>query len=523
MIPQSLRTRLLLGTTLTMVLVLGLLGFAVDASIRRTLTAEFDNALLSKAQALASFVEQHDQEIRFEFDAQRMPEFAPGPHPAYFEVWLEGKRTDTSPSLPKDQSLSHADLPARQTGFARILLPNGHLGRLVAFPFSAYADDDEAQHPRASRGILYAAVETAELDRTLASLRFTIAALCLAAIAVCGAALLAVVNRARPPPPHRRQKDRSPLRDRPLRPHPRRRPPLRTPPHDRSPQRSPRSPRVRLHPRTRPTADVAHELRTPIAGLRTTLEVCRSRPRDPVVYTAAIDRSLKVIHSMQTVIENLLLLARAESGQLPLNLADTDLPEFIRDAWSTFAPRAAELTVRFNLPDTCVLPIDAPKLRVVLTNLFDNAISYTSPAGTIDIDLLPTPTHTELRVSNTVEKSDQLAAHELPRLFERFWRKDSARSQTGLHAGLGLSLCQRLLALSNATITPTIDSDRFTITLLLPQPTAISIQPTQPQGTRSVSARPIHLPITLHSPRAGGQNTSQKKKAQDPIPGPSFF
>ncbi len=178
---------------------------------------------------------------------------------------------------------------------------------------------------------------------------------------------------------------------------------------------------------------------------------------------------------MQTVIENLLLLARAESGQLPISLTDTDLTEFIRDAWSTFAPRAADahLTVRFNLPDACILPIDAPKLRIVLTNLFDNAVSYTNPAGDIDVDLLPATTHTEFRITNTIEGGNQLTPHELPRLFERFWRKDSARSQTGLHAGLGLSLCQRLLALSNATISPTLNANRFTISFTLPQPTRL--------------------------------------------------
>ena len=471
--PQSLRTRLLLGTTLTMVLALGLLGFAVDVSVHRTLSAEFDAALLSKAQALASFVEQHDHDIRFEFDPSRMPEFQPGPHAAYFEVWIEGKRTDISPSLEKSQSLPHADLIGKQTEFAKIPLPNNRSGHIVAFPFSAYVDEDDTPSGPRIHGILYAAMETAELDRTLASLRFTIAALCLAAIAVCGAALLAVVNRAiRPLRTVAKEIEAMSETDLSARIHVTGLPSELRPMIDRLNALLDRLESAFTRERAF-TADVAHELRTPIAALRTTLEVCRSRPRDPVVYTAAIDRSLKVVHSMQTVIENLLLLARAESGQLPLSLADTDLPDLIRDAWSTFAPRAADanLTVCFNLPDTCILPVDAPKLHIVLTNLFDNAVSYTNPAGAIDIVLLPTPTHTEFRITNTVEGAIQLAPHELPRLFERFWRKDSARSQTGLHAGLGLSLSQRLLALSHATITPTLHADRFTISLTLPQPT----------------------------------------------------
>ncbi|MGN6370668.1 MAG: histidine kinase dimerization/phospho-acceptor domain-containing protein [Phycisphaerae bacterium] len=473
--PHSLRARLLLGATLTMVIVLTLLGIAVDASVHRTLSAEFNAALLAKVQAIASFVEQHEHRIVFEFDPSRTPEFQPGPHAAFFELWVDGKRIHISPSLEEFQSLPHAGLSGDETQYADIRLPDGRRGRLVAFPFTPYLDEDAAPSSPQSQGVLYAAMQTTDLDRTLDSLRFTIAALCLAAIVICGATLLLVVSRATHPLRAVARKIES-LHETDLsaRVHVAGLPAELRPTIDRLNALLDRLESAFSRERAF-TADVAHELRTPIAGLRTTLEVCRSRPRDPAVYAAAIDRSLKVIHSMQTVIENLLLLARADSGQLPLSLTQTDLPALIRDAWSAFAPRAADanLSVRFNLPDTCILPLDAPKLRIVLTNLFDNALSYTEPGGAIEIELLPAATCTQFRISNTVGGATQLAPHELPRLFERFWRKDASRSQTGLHAGLGLSLCQRLLALSNIPITPTLDAHRFTLSLTLPQPVTL--------------------------------------------------
>jgi two-component system heavy metal sensor histidine kinase CusS len=464
---RSLRTRLLLGTTITMVVVLGLLGIAVDAFVHRTLVAEFDNALLSKAQAVASFVEQHGRDIRFEFDPQRMPEFGPGEHPAYFEVWVEGKREDVSPSLKKIESLSHGELTGLHTGFTAIDLPNRQHGRVVAFPFAAYLDEDDNVDPSArAHGVLYAAMGTRNLDRTLATIRWMIAGLCLGAIAVCGAALVAVVNNAVEPVRTVARKIGS-MRETDL-----------ASPIDSTDLPSELSPMIdRLNGllerldaafnRERAfTADVAHELRTPIAGLRTTLEVCRSRPRDPAVYAAAIDRSLKMIHSMQTVVENLLLLARAEAGQLALVVVEADLADLIRDAWSTFASRAAEskLGVNLNVPDSCIMPIDSGKLRIVLNNLFDNAVSYTNTGGTVDIGLNVDNCVADFRISNT---NHQITPTELPRLFERFWRKDEARSQNGLHAGLGLSLCQRLLALSGVSITTHIEQDRFIIGFVL--------------------------------------------------------
>ncbi|HUO06821.1 MAG TPA: ATP-binding protein [Phycisphaerae bacterium] len=466
---RSLRARLLLGTTVTMIVVLGLLGVAVDAFVHRTLVKEFDNALLSKAQAIASFVEQHDNEIRFEFDPQRMPEFVPGEHPAYFEVWVEGQQKETSPSLAKGESLSHGELTGTRTEFASVVLPDHRHGRVVAFPFAAYVDEEDNDAPsRRVYGVLFVAIETRDLDRTLATIRWMIAGLCLGAIGVCAAALLAVVNRAVHPVMAVASKIGS-MRETDLssRIEAAGLPSELCPMIDRLNGLLERLEAAFDRERSF-TADVAHELRTPIAGLRTTLEVCRSRPRDPTVYATAIDRSLKVIHSMQTVIENLLLLARAESGQLAPVVAEVDLSDLVRDAWTAFAGRALEshLAVRMTLPEACIVPADTAKLRIVLTNLFDNAVSYTNPGGTIDIELSSVGAHTQFRISNS---GNQITPEELPRLFERFWRKDEARSQTGLHAGLGLSLCQRLLSLSNATISAGVESDRFIIAFTLPQ------------------------------------------------------
>src|SRR5262249_6299830 len=77
------------------------------------------------------------------------------------------------------------------------------------------------------------------------------------------------------------------------------------------------------------SADVAHELRTPLAGLLATLEVCRSRPRDSEGYETAIDKSLKMLSLMQGLVENLLLLARAEGGQLTLRVMEVDMGELM--------------------------------------------------------------------------------------------------------------------------------------------------------------------------------------------------
>ena len=214
----------------------------------------------------------------------------------------------------------------------------------------------------------------------------------------------------------------------------------------------------------------------PIAGLRTTLEVLPlppARPRRLHRCHRPLPQSRPTPCRPSSKISS---CSPAPSPAASPSPSPTPISLYlIRDAWSTFAPHAADanLTVRFNLPDTCIVSVStSPNSTSSSTNLFDNAVSYTNaPPGRHRHRPPPHPTHTEFRITNTVESGNQLSPHELPRLFERFWRKDAARSQTGLHAGLGLSLCPRLLALSHASITPTLHADRLTLSLTLPQPT----------------------------------------------------
>ena len=91
--------RLLAAVTVTFVVILALLGLTLDAAVRRTGVASFDDSLLAKAKALSLTVEQHDSGMQFEFDPHDMPEFSAGKRPSYFEVWVNGKVFAKSESL----------------------------------------------------------------------------------------------------------------------------------------------------------------------------------------------------------------------------------------------------------------------------------------------------------------------------------------------------------------------------------------------------------------------------------------
>jgi two-component system heavy metal sensor histidine kinase CusS len=444
----SLRLRLLIGTSVAMALVLTLLGFAIYFSMWRSLLSEFDSALFAQAKSLDSMVEQHGNRVKFDFDSQQMPEFNAGPRAEYFEIWLDGGKV-----LARSNSLGDKDLTAGVSplGIYRdFILPDRRCGRSLSIQLSTWIDqddDDKGRHIKPQAVELTVSRDTADLDHTLSRLRWLLVGLCAAAIVVSEAALVWVVGRA-VRPVNRLAEEIESLRETDLA----RRLDLPDVPTELAPvverlngllaRLESAFSRERAF-----TADVAHELRTPLAGLGTTLEVCRSRPRDNPAYEAAIDKCRKMIDRMQEMVESLLLLARADSGQLAAVQRTIDLSLLLSECWAVCQPRAEQrgLRVGWEVPSPCMIESDPDKLRIIFHNLFDNAVCHADENGTIRVVV----DAEAVEISNS---GSRVGSDELPHLFDRFWRGDQSRTDTGLHCGLGLSLCRRLMELLGGQI-----------------------------------------------------------------------
>jgi two-component system sensor histidine kinase QseC len=189
----------------------------------------------------------------------------------------------------------------------------------------------------------------------------------------------------------------------------------------------------------RVNADLAHELRTPLAELRILAETAIKWPesREP-----NLDRDvLDIATHMEQLIGRMLLIARGEEGRLSEAKEPVDVASLLEDIWRHFAPRAAahRLTARIELSPLTVSS-DPVLLRSVLTNLVENAVDYATEGGTLSISCGEEPGYgAVIVVENT---ASDLTAVDVSRMFERFWRKDAARSNTP-HFGLGLALTQR--------------------------------------------------------------------------------
>ena len=187
------------------------------------------------------------------------------------------------------------------------------------------------------------------------------------------------------------------------------------------------------------SADVAHESRTPLAGLETTLEVCALRDREPNAYKVTIGKCLEVALGMHVMFNNLLSLARAESNTLKLQIEETNIREFLRESWMQFSAKAEQrvLRVLWNDQASGSILLDREELRLIFGNLFDNATTYADEGGMINIE---SEFRNEVLFISIVNSGCFLNESDVPLLFERFWRSDKASSDAGIRSGLGLSL-----------------------------------------------------------------------------------
>jgi two-component system, OmpR family, heavy metal sensor histidine kinase CusS len=190
------------------------------------------------------------------------------------------------------------------------------------------------------------------------------------------------------------------------------------------------------------TADASHELRTPIALIRATAELTLRRERSPETYREALRHVVDESDRTARLIEDLLLLARADAGLPALPLDRLELTPLVREVCEQgqMLAEERELEIAAELPEQPVY-VDAndPALRRLLLLLVDNAVKYTPAGGRITVSVALDPSGPTVTVRDTGIGIPDAA---LPHVFERFYRVDESRSRHVGGAGLGLSIAQ---------------------------------------------------------------------------------
>jgi two-component system heavy metal sensor histidine kinase CusS len=206
------------------------------------------------------------------------------------------------------------------------------------------------------------------------------------------------------------------------------------------------------------TADLAHDMRTPLSNMRGAAEVALARPRSTDEYEALLASNLEECDRLSRMIENVLFLARAEHPQFVKHMRNFDAGLELTRIAEYFEGIADEANVRVRVSGAATLTADLELFRRAVSNLLANAIRYTPRGGEIVLDASASADAVRVSVEN---QGQPIAAEHLERIFDRFYRIDPSRSSlpsSGLSqgstgsTGLGLAIVRTIMELHGGSV-----------------------------------------------------------------------
>jgi two-component system heavy metal sensor histidine kinase CusS len=218
------------------------------------------------------------------------------------------------------------------------------------------------------------------------------------------------------------------------------------------------------------SADIAHELRTPVNNLRGEVEVALGRPRSPEEYRELLGSCLEECGRLARLIDSLLFIARAEDPRTQVERERLDVGRELDAVREFYEVAAAEAGVALTAaaPPALMADLNRPLLQRAVGNLVANALAHTRPGGRVALSAAPDGGGLNIEVADTGCGID--AAH-LPHLFDRFYRADPARSSAGGGVGLGLAIVKTIAELHGGSVALTSEVGRGTrVSLRFPAP-----------------------------------------------------
>ncbi|MEO8330205.1 MAG: ATP-binding protein, partial [Candidatus Nanopelagicales bacterium] len=215
----------------------------------------------------------------------------------------------------------------------------------------------------------------------------------------------------------------------------------------------------------------SHELRTPLANLKAELELALRRPRDEAGLRLAIRSAAEETDRLIQLAQDLLVLARADQGEVTVHPQRTDLSTLLVREASTFEARAAErdITIEVDCPAGLTVEVDAQRMRQAIGNLLDNAIRHSPLSGEVEVSAQEANEWVKISVADSGEG---FAGDFVPHAFKRFSRGDAGRSRSAGGVGLGLAVVHAVIQAHGGTVEISALSPGGLVTLTVPAATS---------------------------------------------------
>ena len=469
---KSIRRHLTLILLAGGFVLLALSGVVMYTTMSRALVQSFDETSLYKARHLGTLLEFTGTRIDLDDVAVAIPEFKAGPDPEYFELY-----SDNADHGYRSASLGQTDLPCRggppdSPQVWNLELPDGRKGRALGVQLVVQASDDDEdlavpreKLPELPGVTVVVARSREDLDKLLGKLTFGVVASGAAALALMIWGVQLGVGRGLRPLEKLGEEvaevDASSLSKRVgSKSLPRELAPLA----DKVNELLGRIEMAFARQR-RMTAAMAHELRTPIAELRTSADVARRWPEDEPLAREVVNTAGDVALRMSDAVEAVMRYCRMEVGQAEPELERLPLRDFVQGQWAAFESLACERGIEFEnlIPAQLEAFSDLGLLGIVLGNLLNNAASF-AESGCVRATAAVDGKVLSLKVSNLTQ---QLSSTDLQHLSEPFWRKDEARTSRR-HNGLGLTLVQSVTSVLGHHASFALEGGEFVVTIELP-------------------------------------------------------
>ena len=470
---KSLTKNLVNTMTYVVSIMLILVFLAIDISIDNWVDAEFDHALTDKSNYLKTLVKVTPEGTEFDFAGEFMPEFDVSTKESFFQLWQGNAEFERSESLKHfaDVSLFKKDIPLNSVFFVDIELPDGREGRAMLSYF-------EPQIPENNRGLvnqvepmwLTVAISTEDLEQILVIIDSSLALGLLLVIVLTRWTVVNVIRRGLIPLDELNLALKNADVTQQYMP---------VSSHadayvEIEPIRNELNKFVKLSQQylqteKRITADIAHELKTPISELISLSEIYIRYPDDQRIGATYKQDVLDISLRMKNIVNNLLLLQQVSSDTITLNRQQVNITYLVNKTLEELSFKYTDIYQRMVIEDQLTLKnvlADEFSLHLILSNLFDNALYYSPKKSSIQLTLNPEPSGLHIRIVNQLVTS--INAHDLERLTLPLFQTEQSRTNTERH-GLGLAIVENIARVNKMLFSfELVAEDKIAFNLYIP-------------------------------------------------------